>query len=582
MRPTVVPIARRIEFYRLPRPVQDRFAAATRSTAPPAPLLFQPAPRSRAWVFLVFSALVAAAATALLWAGWGDVTSPMALHGPTLIVIDAFLWTAAAYGVVHAMAMLRALDALPYKIGTYLFPGCLVEALGPALRVWSVGDADSVEPVGSGLELRMRDGSRVAIHATSAEAAERADKALGQMRGPLAQALAEDDAHVLAELDPLHTSALSSPIGPTEAMRYSLPVWTRFDYVVAAVAGVTLGLVLATMRNSMSDDAMYRAATAAATIPAYEQYLSRGGRHAAEIRDVLLPRAELANAIAQGTVEAVQGFQQAHPSSKIATEIDAALRQAMLVELDKARRAGTMAALDAFEKTFPDSGLSVELKAARHVLYGQALAGWKAKAHADAGTVAFMERLFAWVEKTGSNTCEVRFRLKPPKSLDDADKYAMKSTHYPGPDALPSRYLTTKAMRAREQRIAADVVHEFAAEIPSDVLVLRAGEPLAAEGADPTTPPTLVVEYSPEWSRLGTVSLKPPTLFVGINFTFDARFVLPEGAPLSLKVKSWRGAELWKIKDEGITREDFEQKVYDAMFDGAFEQVGKKIEETLF
>jgi hypothetical protein len=583
MRPTAVPIARRVEFYRLPRPVQDRFAAATRSAAPPAPLLFQPAPRSRAWIFLVLSALDALAAGALLMAGWGDPSSALALHGPNLIVVDALLWTLAVYGVVHAMAMLRALDVLPYKTGTYLFPGCLVEALGPVLRVWSVGDAETVKVTASPptLELHLRDGSRAAISAPTADAAERAERALTQTRGPLAQALAEDDPHVLAELDPLHTSALSSPIGPTEGMRYSLPLWTRFDYVVAAVAGVALGLVLATNRNSMSDDAMYRAVIATATVPAYEQYLSHGERHAAEIRDVLLPRAELQAVVAQGSVEAVQAFQQAHPASKIAPEIDAALRQALLVELDKARRVGTMGALDAFSRQYPDSGLAPELKAARHVLYTRALDGWKAKAHADAATAAFMERLFAWIEKSGSSTCDIRFRLKAPKSLDDADKYVMKSNHYAGPDALPSRYLTTAAMRSREAHVAADIVSGFAAEVSSDVAALRAGEPLAAEGPDPTNAAVLVIEYAPEWSHLGTVSLRPNTIFAGFNFTFDVRFVLPDGAPLTLKLKSWRGAELWKIKDEGLTREDFEQKVYDSMFDGAFELVGKRIQETL-
>ena len=218
----------------------------------------------------------------------------------------------------------------------------------------------------------------------------------------------------------------------------------------------------------------------------------------------------------------------------------------------------------------------------RHeTLYAQALAGWKKKAQADAGTNAFMERLFAWVEKSGSPACEVRFRLRPSKSIDDADKKAMKSMHYPGPDALPSKYVTTAAMRAREQRVAADVVKGFAVEIPPDVLAVRAGEPLDAAAPNPTTLPTLVIDYSPEWSHVNTVSMKPNTVFAGFNFTFDASFVLPEGAPLQVKVKSWRGAELWKMKDEGISREDFQQKVYDAMFDGAFDQLEKKLQDML-
>lgn len=93
--------------------------------------------------------------------------------------------------------------------------------------------------------------------------------------------------------------------------------------------------------------------------------------------------------------------------------------------------------------------------------------------------------------------------------------------------------------------------------------------------------PTLVVTYSPEWSHANTLSLRPPTIFSGINFAFDASFALPDGsAPLSIKTKAWRGAELWKMKSDGMTREDFEQRVYDSMIDGAFDQLSKKLSDT--
>ena len=580
-----VGIAKRVEFYLLPRPVQERFVAATRGTAPPAAILFERAPRANVWRFLAASALLSVLALLLLRAGWGDVKSPMALHGSKLAAVEVLLWTAAAYGVVHAMALLRALDSLPYKAGVYLFPACLVEALGPVLRVWAVGDAEAVERLASpavGLELRMRDGSRAAVHARDAEDAERAERQVTQTRAELARATADDDARLLAELDPLHTGALSSPIGPTEAMRRAVPAWTRLDWAVAAGLGLVLGLGLEWARNGMSDDAMYRAAVAAATVPAYQEYLSHGGRHSEEVREVLLPRAELETVAAQGSVDAVEAFAREHPSSKIEPEIHAALRRMIGGELDKARKLGTVAALDDFARTFPDSNLGPELQAARHALFAQALAGWKAKARPDAATSAFMERLFAWGEKSASPRCEVRFRTRPSRSLEDADKQIMKSNHYPGPDALPSKYVTMAAMRQREQRVAADMVQSFAGEIPPDVLVMRAGEPLGADAPNPTTFPTLVIDYSPEWSHVNTTSLKPNTVFAGYNFAFDASFVLPEGPPLDVKIKSWRGAEIWKIKDENMSREDFQQKVYDIMFDGAFDQLDKKLEDTFF
>lgn len=586
MRPTAVRIAKKVEFYRLPRPVQDRFAAATRRTAPPAPLLFHPAPRTTVWAYLGSSAVVAIAAVVVLRAGWGQVGSSLALHGLRMVALDVGLWALAAYGVVHAMAVLRARDALPYKAGTYLFPACVVEALGPTLRVWAVGDAESVEQratPGPAIELRMRDGSRVVVPATSADEAQRADSALATVRADLAKAAAADDAHVLAELDPLHDSAMSSPIGPTEAMTYSVPTWTRLDFGVAAGVGLALGLALAWTRNGMSDEAMFRAVAGTATVPAYEQYLAQGGRHSAEVRETLLPRVELRDAEAQGNVEAVQAFARDHAGSKIGPEIDAALRRALLGQLDRARRVGTVTALDDFAKKYPNSGLDPELAAARHALYAQALANWKKKATPDAATSAFVERLLASAEKSGNPTCELRFRLRPPKTLEDADKNVTKSTHYPGPDALPSKYVTAEALRKREQRVAADLVKGLGAELPADVLTLKQGDPLAPDAPLPKTLPTLVVDYSAEWSHVNTVSLKPPTVFAGINFTFDVSFVLPEGAPLTLKAKSWRGAELWKMKGDALNleRTDFEQQVYDAMFDGAFDLLDKRLQDTL-
>lgn len=583
MRPRHVQIPRRLDFYRLPRPVQDRFAAATRRTAPPAPLLYQKAPRRTVWAFLGGSALLAIIAVLLLRAGYGDIGSSLALHGAKMIVVDLLLWVGVAYGVVHAMAMLRADEALPYKTGTYLFPGCVVEALGPVLRVWAVGEAESVESVSTpspGVAFRMRDGSRVVVAARALEDAQRAERALATVRAELTRALAEDDAHVLAEMDPLHDSAMSSPIGPTEPMKPSVAIWTRFDWAVAAGVGVALGLVLVQTRNSMSDEAMFRAVATQGTADAYEEYLAQGHKHAEDVRDVLLPRVQLAQAEAQG-VDATESFAQAHPGSKIQPEIDAALRRVLLGELARAKAVGTVGALDDFVKKHPHSGLDPELAAARHALYSQALSAWKNKAKPDAATSAFMERLFAWGEKSSNPAVQVVFRQRPSKTIDDADEKIKKNQRYPGVDALPSRYVKVDALRTREQRVAQDLVRGFTNEIPADVLSMSVGAPLDGDAQPPV--PALVVEYSPEWSQGSlTLNMKPLTIFAGLNFAFTATFSAPDaGQPLVLKTKAWRSAELWRIKPEGMGREDYEQKVYDSMIDASFDQLDKKLTDSL-
>jgi hypothetical protein len=574
---------KKIDFYGLPRAVQERFAAATRRSAPPAPLLYSQAPRTTAWAYLGASAGLTCVAAIVLRLGWGNPASSLALHGTKMLALDVVLLAAAAYGVVHAMGLLRALDTLPWRAGTYLFPGCVVEARGPVLSVWSVGEAEAVERLSepSALALRMRDGTLVVVPASSAEQMERASAALGSVRPELARAIAEEDPHILAELDPLHDSAFSSPIGPTERMKRKVLVSLRYDWVIAVAVGVLLGLVIGSTRNLMSDDAMFRSMGATAPAATYRLYLERGGRYSDSVRDTLLPRAELREAEALGTVEGVQAFAQAHPSSKIGPETDAALRRAMLVELQKAKKVGTLTALNTFASKYPDHSVDGERKAARHALFVQALEGWKKNAQVDPTAAAFMDRLIASAEKNGP-AGEVRFRLKPSKTMDDADKAIQKNGHYPGPDALPSKYFGTDALRPREERVAQSVVRRFEAAFPSDVLALHPGAPLDPDAPVPTATPTLAIEYTPEWSRGATASMKPNTVFAGVIFSFDAAFTLPEGAPLKTSAKVWRGAELWKLKSADLSREDFQQKVYDAMIDGAFDQLDKKLGDVFF
>jgi hypothetical protein len=575
---------RKVDFYRLPRPVQDRFAAATRRSAPPAPLLYSQARRHDVWGYLGASAALAVGAAILLRVGWGDVTSPFALHGVKLLTVDILLFAGAAYGVVHAMGLLRALDSLPWRAGRYLFPGCVVDASGPVLDVWSVGDAEAIERTaapGPGLALRMRDGSRVVVLAASSEQAEKADVALGSMRQELARAIAEDDPHVLAELDPLHDRAMSSPIGPTGSMKRVLVVSNRFDWVIAAVAGVLLGLGLGSTRNSMSDDAMYRTVLAAGTAEQYQLYLSHGGRHSDDVRDVLLPRAQLREAEAQGTVDAVQAFADAHPSSKIDGDINAALRRVMLTALETAKKAGTVSAIDDLAKKYPNHQADAEIKVARHALFTAALGAWAKKAQPDAPTRAFMERLLASTEALGPG-CDVRFRMKASKNLDDGDKSIKRSGHYPAPDALPSKYVTADALRPREERVTAALVEAFAGAFPADILAVRAGDPLEADAPVPNATPTLVVDYEVDWARANSLSEHPLTIIAGLAFSFEPSFVLPQGAPLKVPVRSWRGPELWRVKGgDTMAREDYEQKVYDSMFDSAFDQLQKKLTDAL-
>jgi hypothetical protein len=575
-------VVSKIDFFSLSRPVQDRFAAATRLKSAPRPLLYERAPRRTAWAFLAASVGLIAVFSLLLAWGWGDLRSPVALHGTKWLVIDGLLLAAAAYGVLHAVGLLMALESLPYRPGTYLFPGCAVDARGPVLQVWDMSDANGVHRVDApspGLALKMRDGSQIVIPARSVQDAERAEAALEPLRKRLAEAVERGDMHTLADLDPLHDATMSSPIGPTEKMKPRVSMWTRVDWAIALVVGLALGHALGTSRNAISDDAMYQTVLADGGAAAYRQYLAQGGRHSPDVEQVLLPRAELHDAEVAHDIPAVEKFGETHPTAKISTEVDAALRRLLLVELDKARAANTVSSLDAFSHAYPVASVAAEWAAARHALYAQALLNWRKKPHSDA-TNALVDRLVAWSEKNGP-AVEVRFQLLPSTSMDDADASARKSGHFPGNDALPSNFVTADALAPRQQRVAEALVGGFGGAFSTDILAMTVGSALPPD-APPPPAPALVVSYAPEWSHATTPCLKPDTVFVGLIFSFEGAFGVPDGKPpLKLTVKSWRGSESWKVRPEDRTREEFEQKVYDLEIDGAFDQLAKKLTEAL-
>src|SRR5438445_143983 len=144
-----------------------------------------------------------------------------------------------------------------------------------------------------------------------------------------------------------------------------------------ALLTATIGIVLAPgiwfLRNSGSDRQMLAHASKTRDAKSYREYLARGGRNG-EVREVLLPRAELSEAAKDGTVEAIEKFIATHPNSHIQGEVSGALRQAMLGELEAAKKAGTVSALTDFAKLHPNNLVDVELRQAIHGVYQAALA----------------------------------------------------------------------------------------------------------------------------------------------------------------------------------------------------------------
>ncbi len=492
------------------------------------------------------SALLVLVAALLLRAGAGDVTSPLALHDVKLLAVDVVLLATAAYGVVHAMGILRALDTAPYRPGMYLFPACVVDARQSAFRVWSVLDAEAIEVIGApspALALRMPRGIRVVVPAPSLEEeAQRAEVALAKVKEDLGRAQTEDNLHLLAELDPLADNAMSSPIGPTESMRHLVPLWIRLDWAVAAVFGLGLGLALGSTRNSVSDAAMYQTVTAAGTTAAYEQYLARGGRHSEEVREVLLPRVELARRRRRRARSRRSRRSRTRTSGRGSSRIDAAIRRALLAQLDKAKKEGTVTALEQFARDYPSSKLEGELKAARHALFVQALAAWKKTAKPDAAAGPVVERLLAF---SRSRQSRVRGAVSPaPVPIDggsgqegDGERSLPRPRRPPLRVRRGRRHAFPRAARRRRHREALRGRASPAAF--SRCTPAKRWRPTPrcrrpSRRSSSTTRPSGGTR--PRWSN------KPHTVFGNLNFTFDSTFVVPDGgSALKISTHAWRG-----------------------------------------
>jgi hypothetical protein len=115
------------------------------------------------------------------------------------------------------------------------------------------------------------------------------------------------------------------------------------------------------------------------------------------------------------------------------------------------------------------------------------------------------------------------------------------------------------------------------------VLELSVGETVAdPDAALPVvTVPTWFIDYVAEWDGGLKTSDKPRGVFVGVGYSLDASFRLPDDSVKPLRFKPgtiWRGPKLEGLEDADKP----EEKIYADMAIGAFDQYGKKLLATLF
>ncbi len=570
---------RRVDFFALPRPVQERFLASTRRAAPPVPIIFRRASVLPAAARAGGAVVIAIATYVVTRLGFGDAESALAFQRPALLGVYAALAAAAAFGVVRALAVLRYASSLPFAAGVYVYPWSIIDASTHELRVHAMSGLAKLDRRPSKRRtfvFSFASGASFTFDVPDADVADRVESALVASRDAVRRAIEDEGPRSTAQIDPLFDGTLANPLGPTEPLVRTRPAWIRFGWAIALGIAAVVAPTAWLSRNAASDEAMFAAAKAADTVAAYDAYIAKHGKHAGEVGDLLEPRAALRDVVKSADVGALLAFAKGHPKSKIQPEIDAAVRSAMLAELEKAKQPGTVTALNAFAAAYPETKPKKELAAAVHALYANALNAYEATASPNADAAAFVERLLAYAEKHGPSA-EVRFRHRASDTVFNADAQVAKSRYFNGDVSLPSKHFSSAALAPYEHDVAQAIADRFAKAFPADILSVVPGAALP-DADTSVTVPTLVLDYDVEWSRTTTITVKPRGVFVGLHLPFDISFFIPDGAPpKTVKAMAWKGPDLWKLGDDvGTGRGDRENYVYGVMAKSAFDLAQKK------
>ncbi|MBK7579842.1 MAG: hypothetical protein IPI67_06495 [Myxococcales bacterium] len=572
-----------VDFYGLPRPVQDRLLDSLGGRFEPRPLLHQLGTRSTAlgWMGVAAAAAIVVAIVAAV--GLGNAQSSLALHPLPVVAVYALLLSTVAVGLLSALQLKSRIGDLPFKPGIYLYDSALIDARQDRFRVYALDTLTRVQ-IGPPGKVTLSFGSNqftlpLADPARAREAVELIEATKTR--------LATLDTKARFEIDPLEPPAVISPLAPTTPRGRKAPLWESQRWVLGLAVGCALGGVLFWLRNTASDNRMLGAAQVENTVAGYQAYLSRGKRHRELVADVLLPRALLRQAVEAGTVAAIDTFIHDNPKTGIQPEVDAARTNAMAAELERAKAPGTLSALLDFADAHPDHGLKEVFEQARHAAFLRARARFKQEmAEGAAEQVEFVNRLLEYAEKVGAKktaqgyrgpTVEIRFQRLASKTLGRADSAIRKNPMFSGAPSYPAQYFQPKRMEPHELVMARALAERFAKVFEPEILTFAPGAPLDGESEDtpPVTNPSLFITHRLEWSGGAIARDKPRGVFIGLLLFFRSAFVIP-GDDRALKFKYTAGEnvslELIAKHADKPSAGALEAAVYSSMTDSSFEQ----------
>lgn len=570
---------RELDFFQLPRPIQDRFIGAAQGGVPSPVMVARP----RRWEPLAWYAAGAASFALTLGVarlGFGRLDSVAALQPAAWLPLYAAFAALSVFCVLRGSARAQRDRALPFRPWVYLFPVGIVDARKPKLRVYDITEVQSVEGSGARVSLRLGSGEVFVFDVGDARNAEVAKNAVEEAKRLYRHAEESQSRRDRAALDPLSDTGFSNPFSPKTPLRRLEPLPLIKSVPAAIVLGAAVGLSIWWLRNRASEERLYAAARQQDDDAGYRAYLARGG-HRADVTEILLPRAELKVARQTGDPEAIRRFIEQHPNSKIAAEVATAHRAILLELLERARAQGTVTALDEFTRANPGSELvRPELTRARDQVYRRALEDFRKQASSsNPEVVAFFERLLAHAKTHGPKVL-VRFQAKLSPSTSNIEQALQKHNHYMGTVSLPAQYFDARRARAREAVAAAVLIERLQAAFPPDVLKFELGEPVPDEQPLPeqVQVPTLFVQHTVQMNGL-YLSRNPRGIYVGLGTLFHSSFRVPgDEEPFNLKFSQWRPPDTSLLEKEGGSVE----AVYESSASEAFDKFTKRFLATVF
>jgi hypothetical protein len=570
----------KFQFFHLPRPIQERFIESTRGNGAPKPLLYQ-APAKSLWAvaLAVMAALMFALCGVLARIGFGNLNHRWALNPPSAILAYGGILCVACATLVGAVRNWNRESNVPFRRGLYIFPVGVIKACNATLEMHPLQELVELSTRGSRLRMRFSDGAAFDFKRVDPQRAGKIKVTLLDAQQQLKASSSELSGRNQALLDPLFDTGYKNPFSPHESMLPGAIFWNRHWFLLALAIGAAGGLGIWKWRNVRSAEYLYIHARALDTPSAYRAYLARGGLKS-DVRELRLPKAELREAQAAGTVEAIERYLDGHPHSKIGSDIEGALRASLLQELNHASQAGTLSALRDFRKNDPHLSLiKQQLDAAQKELYRSALTRFQSISKTSPELDTFFEKLLGYAELHGPKV-EIRFRRRVPPSLQKADEQVQKSPYCDDPSVPPAQYFDDEHVLRREATVATAVSARFAEAFSKDILSFELAPPLPDDGTSvPTvTNPTLLITHRTELSAPFT-SRKPQGVFVGVGLVFKAFLLIPgESATHSFESSTWSPPNLKKLEAENWGP----AQLYEFMAQDAFDQFLKRFLASIF